>query len=403
MKGALFNKLFDSLSTPDISTLTPDCPSGNCTWKVFPTLGICSECRDLTSSLTYTTEGPQAYSWYHEGQAVINMNQQLQVSYINDMWRTSNDPAALRPMVFKGHKFTLGHFAGFSFPANAEETRIEEGQIAPYAAECILGYCGQAIQSSVVNGKLQETVLRTWNGTSLNTTDGSLTIHAPTPSLALAIPNMKVDFLDWISLQVWLWQTFNGTRQSAFDDQSSNGVGGINDATQAIQSILTKSNISAVFERVATSMTNVIRANSLHSEPVHGVASKGTIFVMVRWCWLVLPAGLVLFVIIFLIATMVVSARHNLPPWRSSALAVMACGLDDDMRQALADAEDSVSSMMAVAARSKGILRCNSGHWYIATNDGKGISDASGWKPLRRIGTGEVTGGAIVHQYQGWI
>ena len=41
----------------------PTCPLGNCTWSTFPSVGICSQCVDMTSTATLDCSTPTGYNW----------------------------------------------------------------------------------------------------------------------------------------------------------------------------------------------------------------------------------------------------------------------------------------------------------------------------------------------------
>ena len=46
MARAAYGGLYGSVSTPEFI-----CPSGNCTWPSYTTLGVCSECNNITSQI----------------------------------------------------------------------------------------------------------------------------------------------------------------------------------------------------------------------------------------------------------------------------------------------------------------------------------------------------------------
>jgi hypothetical protein len=66
---------------------------------------------------------------------------------------------------------------------------------------------------------------------------------------------------------------------------------------------LAPKNVTQYLERLATSMTNVLRTHNSH-DFVRGRAYSQTIFIAVHWAWLMFPLALPLFNILFLVATM---------------------------------------------------------------------------------------------------
>lgn len=54
--GALYTGIFESQS-PNSNTITVDCPTGNCTFAPYQTLGFCSQCANITDSLDLNVTG----------------------------------------------------------------------------------------------------------------------------------------------------------------------------------------------------------------------------------------------------------------------------------------------------------------------------------------------------------
>lgn len=73
-----------------------------------------------------------------------------------------------------------------------------------------------------------------------------------------------------------------------------------------------------IMDHVASSMTNSIRTGPNATE-VYGTVEVSEQHIKVRWPWMILPAGLVLLSVIFLVVTMVLGSRRC-AGWKSSAL-----------------------------------------------------------------------------------
>jgi hypothetical protein len=48
--------------------LTTACPSGNCTWSPYLTIGVCSACNDVTDQVSISQKVDYPMSWYFPGQ-----------------------------------------------------------------------------------------------------------------------------------------------------------------------------------------------------------------------------------------------------------------------------------------------------------------------------------------------
>ncbi|USW58251.1 hypothetical protein Slin15195_G115700 [Septoria linicola] len=69
---------------------------------------------------------------------------------------------------------------------------------------------------------------------------------------------------------------------------------------------------------VAQSLTTYIRTAS--SDVAEGVALSAETFVSARWAWAILPMSLLGLSLFFVIATVVVSMKRNVPLWKSNSL-----------------------------------------------------------------------------------
>ncbi|KAK5958482.1 hypothetical protein OHC33_000325 [Knufia fluminis] len=82
------------------------------------------------------------------------------------------------------------------------------------------------------------------------------------------------------------------------------------------------------FENIAKSLSKLALDESW--ETVSGQAISMLPFVTVRWYWLTLPALLNLLVLLFLVLTMIATREQKAPLWKSSTLALLFHGLEDD-------------------------------------------------------------------------
>lgn len=98
-------------------------------------------------------------------------------------------------------------------------------------------------------------------------------------------------------------------------------------------------NLSQHMTNVVTVMNQVLRRNSLsvgeRNDAAVGKAYIYQVLVEIRWKWLSLPLILLMFSLMFLIATVVRSSRdqENIGIFKTSALAILFNGLGDDVQE----------------------------------------------------------------------
>lgn len=400
------------------------CPTSNCTWPAYDTLGVCSQCEDVSDLLTYACLNSTidwtvelADSWnvstLRQGPTcgyflnATSSNPVLMAgSLINDDG-SSGETLIMRTLPlttvfdykllygsgsirFKKLRNTISDVLIVS-AANGTASTVHE-KIRPVARECVLSWCVKTIQSSYDSGEYHEQVIETFQ----NTTEG--------PSPWLAIP-FKTDFdvgFDNYYMQnisIDLGMTDNGRNISGF------GIGNKTALTivQAFQDIfpayvttsenstepimkwktwaggpawqrvlefnpwLAPNNVTRHMERLATAMTNVVRSSG-STEMLAGRSFSKENYVSVRWEWLTLPIGLLFMSFIFLAATIFKSSleKEQVGVLKNSAILTLLYGVSDDIRSKLTRSS-STGTPRAKAKELKVKLNRNMG-WRVSGN-----------------------------------
>lgn len=84
------------------------------------------------------------------------------------------------------------------------------------------------------------------------------------------------------------------------------------------------------FAAMATSMTNYVRTGP-NMEVARGEYLEAVPFVVIRWYWFIGPAVIEVAVLVFLVLTIFHNRKsREIPVWKSSALAVLACQHDEN-------------------------------------------------------------------------
>ncbi|KAJ4196030.1 hypothetical protein NW767_009488 [Fusarium falciforme] len=114
---------------------------------------------------------------------------------------------------------------------------------------------------------------------------------------------------------------------TTFKSQWIEGYG--NNANPGLSTVLGGDvDLSQAFQEMAMSMTDYLR-NGPNRMLARGDRIESRIFVSIRWHWLTGPVAIELAGLILTVLT-IVGNRRNVPLWKSSVLAVLACQHDED-------------------------------------------------------------------------
>lgn len=361
-------------SVPDLPI---SCATGDCTWPIIPTLGMCGACMDMKRYLeiipcTGSSKGNCNFSipgglTLSKPRTLLEWNDTTPVFTAgpgSGLIFNQTDVVGEEP-IYEGISFDfIGQSYSEFMEANrgtyspGNETLFTEGNVLAY--ECGLWYCLQARSVNASNGIVKDSVINhrnwvalgTWtnrtqpkysfqndpsfdaNDTNVNDYSGSMSelTHTLRGALSGSITisaNWDVDY-DWGELP---WDRKYGYY---------NGFGPAADCLHAAWKYA--DDIDGWWERLAKSMTNNIRLNGYlrvdendsfgtkDDGRYDGIAWTSVVHVEVRWLWLIFPAALVLSSTTFLVATMVASQQSNLRPWKSFILPVLYTRLEDGLQ-----------------------------------------------------------------------
>lgn len=343
MTGAIYTSLY-ATSLPDQDLFT--CPSSNCTYPITPSLAVCGACHDLSSEvIEYEDYGVSLYRLPRgpEVGILVAMN----VTATNDSSQTISF-TNLGPII-----------ASFAY-VNTTYTLND----TPQAGECALYLCAQEFEAEVRQGRLTQTVVRSWTKTVPKPITYNQTVadRAGTRNWSY-YDDIRVDtegmqgksagldfnvsikaFLAMQKIMVPLLQgdITTGEHGYSFGQVFSSDV---------MQRLYSTSNMTALVDRIASSMTSSIRRNPAplamvdynnpytpvptYPIPIYpGESLRELPFVHIVWPWIILPAITVLFSNAFLVYAMIRTrqVRKNLDVgvWKSSCLPVLYHGLDPD-------------------------------------------------------------------------
>jgi hypothetical protein len=264
------------------------------------------------------------------------------------------------------------------------------GKKAPVVHECVLSWCVQTMKSTYDWGKYSENVTSTFLNVatepepwpwSVTDTDFNYTQNVTiTPPASSATRSNGTVFnttytvdSDTIFKAMVIFDDFFPSFYTAQDASAEpilrfkNYPDGPATRTLAFNPWEAHNNITRHMERLATSLTNLIRS-ATSKEMTPGEAYNKENFVSVRWEWLTLPIGLLCVSLIFLSATVAKSAveRDRVGVWKTSAYATLLYGLPDEMQHKLTRS-GSTGTPRAKAKELKVKLQPNQG-WRVSGN-----------------------------------
>jgi hypothetical protein len=372
----------------------PICASEECYWPQFETLGVCSQCQDVSDLLEYGCLYESGYwtSMYNLGQDPSNGYPQnstapvrscgyfinatsddpvLVSGYIVDnttspakkgqaLWQTQLilNPALTNDTLWDGSI----HFKNLknSWPILDYITSLNTNITAlyddapPEIAECVLTWCVQTITAQGKGAEYNETMLSTfsntttlprqtqWNWDPLFNTTSPTVLH----DLYLQPPSSNETYvITKNTIQQTMWEFGYNMPSYGFVDNVTAPPG------MAFQINMERynqmptigpfdlkdwyhpKNISEYSDRLAYSVSNVIRNYKNSSEQVKGFGGVES-YIHIRWIWFALPLVILFATLAMLVYTIWDGYRSNIKGSirKTSLLAAMVHGLDDSIR-----------------------------------------------------------------------
>ncbi|KAI4943220.1 hypothetical protein J4E91_009660 [Alternaria rosae] len=338
------------------------CPSSNCTWPSYETLGMCSQCVEAPELLNFTcmftrvdwtselnatessypnatvcgyflnstSETPILMSGYILGQDGKTKGEALLMRTLPLTTNSMRDPLYGDGSInFKDMRNPIVD-ALISSSTNIDDVYADE---MPALHECVVSWCVKTIQSSYYLGTYEEEVTKVF----LNETKG------PYPYFTYEVPDEDIIMTDYIenvtisapptaqNFSQYGWGVNNSTQLYAlmiFDRIFPSFTSVTNASAEPLlrwrtghptyvrtkildfNPWLLPNNITHHMDRMVESITNAIRS-STSSESVFGQAFDNEIYVDVRWAWLSLPLILLFVSCVFLVSTVVKSATEK--------------------------------------------------------------------------------------------
>jgi hypothetical protein len=375
-----------SETVPDVPI---SCATGNCTWPIIPTLGICGACIDMRDRLEYDCTGASDSDFCHfsipGGQSLVKpltlpLNGTTPVfvtgpgsDYIFNQTDIVGEGGVLMKMSYNFIGQSYSEFVaanvGSWIPGN--RTIFSRDNVLAY--ECGLWHCLQARSVNASEGIVQDTLVDFRNGQFPREEQEDPT-EWPLEWRYIEDPSFNVDNISaYDSYSMLTMTAMNDTLVGALtgsititpgnsvgytptliDARSAYKEAGMGSAADCLHAAwVYADDIDSWWARLAKSMTNNIRMNGYAGDEeldrYNGIAWTDVVYTEVRWLWLIFPVTLVLLSMVFLVATMVASWQSGLKPWKSFILPLLYTrledGLQDEWRQEFAQGSTMLSEV----------------------------------------------------------
>lgn len=386
MTGAIYSGLFSGVPNSNAAAasldMNPACPTGNCTFPPFQSLAVCSVCKNVASDLSRKCRAeditPGTSSGYGAGDIGkvycefslpngLNIGINFGKNAYSGIVATNGTSQTIHNGTSRGNIFFL-----FSI---VKELYNEDYAIPSHyanATQCLLYWCINTYEARVINGHFSEDIkvadnsqATEWRKDLQDFFRGSIAsqdhnaghVDLTPPRLVnrdSSRANSNYPVASPASLGVSRFLPSKLTVSNSFISNVTHGAKSNSSSNTAIPEdllrVLRDSDTNTLFSNLAKSMTRQIRnVNAAYQVgfpgvdvnpiggvgPANGTASTMQVFVSVRWRWLALPASLVLLTTTFLILTIINTARHRVPVWKSSPIPLLFSELNNQDKERL--------------------------------------------------------------------
>jgi hypothetical protein len=354
MKAAAYAGIVSPLETK--FNMTSNCPSGNCTWPAFQTLGVCSSCTNLTDQIKRQTIAAQHFdgggpsNFYLPNGSNLTTKETLDsrggLTYMNvsttarmysQTYRTVDD--------FTFNNMSVAYADRGSLIIDLVALRLRglsnSGDNITVAHECMLQYCVKTISAVQRNGELVETEHESWTNNSEAARKFYLGYLQTDPTAWIPLyflqpPGQdkvfRVGHAAQVQMTSWLSTQFGGTASRQPPDSgkffSSDQVQGIDAAFDQDED-----GLQQAMANVANAMTTALRKSS--NETAEGVVFVSEAYISIQWAWITLPLLLYVLAVCFVMAVAWRSGHNpedmKVHVWKNSLIAALFHGLDDGL------------------------------------------------------------------------
>ncbi|KAI1188591.1 hypothetical protein F5B17DRAFT_451613 [Nemania serpens] len=346
--SALYSGFYSSRAA-GMQTVLSTCPTANCSWTLFTTLAMCSECHDVTSYMK-RSEYQSAGAFLENAAGPLEPATGTSMSaqtLLNHLYNLS----------FKNLTTMITTVQVIRAAEDYEKGEVAWADANVSATECALWFCVNAYKSSMKQGKLEEVLIGSWserdfdsyadisglgdrdstrlfdemNNYSFVTPHRFDTIRS---DLRLLIAESEIQRLH---LPENVTTSFNITANTIVSvTRFINNDFFSPEMNPGAQSLWSSTNLSDTFNNAARSLTKWIRdaSNAAH----RGETQEWTTTVQIEWQYITAPLAAFVAGVLFCLFICWETARLGLPPWKTGMIATLTHSLDATTREQLRSA-----------------------------------------------------------------
>lgn len=369
---------------------TQSCPTSNCSWPLYETLGVCSKCSDITEYLTFacltskidwlgqtmggfgvewsyptathcgyflnaTTDDPILMSGYivqanaTDGKGEVLLHRNLPLTSMTKFTPLYGNGSLL----FKNLRNTIVDAMIVSSPDGTADAVYRNE--TPKAQECVLTWCVKSVRSTFAWGGYHEEIIdKYFNTTSgpfawdANYTVGQFenytdlayreAVNIELSSTVYGVSNataFKVN-LGFMDVFPSMTTALNATARP----QMRHKIWNDGDPWLMFMDFnpwMAPNSVTQHMERMATAFTNTIRSVKDSQVSLHGDAYAREVFVHINWAWLAFPFTLLSLTLLFLALTIVKTSKESEGAgiWKTSAMPALIYGLPKEAQDRL--------------------------------------------------------------------
>lgn len=334
------------------------CPTANCTWPVTPSIGVCGGCVQAdfvpmgcnASCLTDSIDCKYSKGKYCEYRLQSGNTAHLYDFVAETMMPGFHGTGFYVNSSGNGTKFNryrddrayLANFELFGLPFGyalednlnimSVPTRKPES-LDLKATECALWMCLHARNTSVSSNVQYDEIVDTFD--SVNATEW---FYNPQETEYFQMPAVSADLDRDMATNFTVAYQAAGTLRNYLLNHLQGNVtmssGTYQSSSDLIYGVWNGStNASTWIDKVATSMTNMMRATNSTSRDQYNGYSYG-LAITVRWGWLALPVALVVASLAYLFVVMFQTAGSSVHSWKGSPLTLLMFQLDPAITEA---------------------------------------------------------------------
>jgi hypothetical protein len=263
------------------------------------------------------------------------------------------------------HKINASDMAYFSVFDIISVTKKLTGSKAR-ASECALWFCLKSYSINVTEGKVQQSMLQTWNRTRFEDANSAhpdeyVFVDIPETMNTKKLSRYSVSQASLVALRGFMDSLTRGTFESQFDinNFSSDWIEAMWNAT---------TDLPTWIKRLSVSLTNEVReegtVRDARDRSYDGSAAIMSTYIRVQWLWLLYPAILILVSLYYLFHTIIEAARDRVSVWKSDSLPMLFCRIDASILAQVKDGLDKPNGLDDRVGKIKvSLSREDDGDW----------------------------------------